>query len=156
MDRKTDRRTSRLYDWIGPVGPIQWKPPNGRLCSKERSWRGLDICGNSFSWNSLKKYIFIKITVELSPLRYIFIFVLNKAWQITLTLFLYRGVWNIFYNVELINDADELQVCFKYMNLLKFHEKTQIPVYDCFHRFVHYFGSNLFSTRAESIPLFYF
>ena len=30
--KQTDRRTSRLYDWIGPVGPIQWKQEREKNC----------------------------------------------------------------------------------------------------------------------------
>ena len=36
-----------------------------------------------------------------------------------------RG-WNYFYNVELVYVADEVQVGFKYMELLKFDDKPQL------------------------------
>ena len=43
-----------------------------------------------------------------------------------------RG-WNYFYDVELVYVADEVQVGFKYMELLKFHDKPHIHVYGNYH-----------------------
>ena len=47
-----------------------------------------------------------------------------------------RALTCFFHDVELIYVGDKLQRFFKYMNILKFHDKPQITVNDRSHQFV--------------------